>query len=71
MGIDKTRLIKVSKDIHFKEKERQFWKDTTFDYRLGVLEEMKKEFYGSKYKGGVERSFRKVPLDQKNETLRE
>lgn len=67
MGIDKSRLVKVQKEKHFQEKESHFWEDTTLDYRFGVLEAMKREVHGSAYKGGVIRSFRKVPLEQKNE----
>lgn len=66
MGLDKSRLVKVSKERHFREKERQYWEHTTLDYRFGVLEEMKREFHGSSYKGGVVRSFRKVSLENKN-----
>ena len=66
MGLDKSRLIKVTKERHFKEKERHYWENTTFDYRLGILEEMKREFHGRNYKKGVIRSFRKTTLESKN-----
>ena len=66
MGLDKSRLKKVPREQHFIEKEREYWDHTTLDYRLGVLEEMKREIHGSSYKGGVFRTFRKVTIEDKN-----
>ncbi|MBU3917383.1 hypothetical protein KKA14_17765 [bacterium] len=66
MGLDKSRMIKVSREQHFKEKEREYWDHTTLDYRLGILEEMKREIHGSSHEGGVFRSFRKVTIEDKN-----
>lgn len=66
MGIDKLQLVKVTKDQHFQKKERLYWMNTTFDYRLGILEQMKREFCGNDYREGIVRSFRKVSLENKN-----
>lgn len=66
MPIDKTQLVKMTVADHFSQKEKSFWEQTTFDYRLGVLEQMKREVMGSNYKPGVVRTFRKVSLKDKN-----
>jgi len=65
MGIDKTKLKKVTEHQHFSTKERDFWANTTIDYRFGVLESMKREILGDDYQKGVARVVRKVKMENK------
>ena len=65
MGIDKTKLKKISPDQHFKTKERDFWQNTTIDYRFGVLESMKREVLGNEYQTAMARVVRKVKVEDK------